>query len=95
MKLSNKFRQIQIQADNIKKLPAYDINEEINKDEYKEAFEAVQNRINYKMKNNNNKKTILSSDSVPRKIKKKRDIRFDKLCYILPDFLLKKLEWND
>ena len=95
MKLSNKFREIQYQAENLKMLEPYDINDDINIEEYKVAFEALRKKMNYKIKKSNKIEIEHSPVSVPKKLRKNnRDIRLDKLSYILPEYLIKKLESN-
>lgn len=94
LKLSVKFREIQNCAGNSKKLPPFNINEELNLEEYKEALDTVGCRTNYRMKKiikpYNNQQM---NDSKKRKNPRK-DPTLEKISFILPDFLMRKLEAN-
>jgi len=92
IKLSQKFKEIQLKAENSKKLTPINFNEEFNLEEYKEAIAAMGSRTQYRMKKVNKSYNVIQSEK-PEKMKIfRKDPTLERISFIVPEYLMKKLE---
>jgi hypothetical protein len=94
MKLSQKFKEIQLKAEKSKKLIPINFDEEFNLEEYKEAIAALGSRTHYRLKKINKSYNVIQSEQSDKKKIIRKDPTLEKISFILPDYLMRKLEAN-